>query len=88
MGQSEEEIQAAHDEETKNRIITDIFRCVLENPGSTKKDILDAVTGDTTALLHTFNELVNEGHLIKSGEGLKGSPFTYTLSPAPVAKAA
>jgi hypothetical protein len=88
IGQGVGEARAEQKEATRERILKEIFTCALNYPGRTRDEILAMVTGNTTALREAFNQVLAEEHLLRSGSGGKGDPYTYKLAEKPTNPAA
>ncbi|MFN3683282.1 MAG: AAA family ATPase [Fimbriimonadaceae bacterium] len=57
----------------------EILRAVEESPGIARSDLLDRVGGKRSVSNRALEELVREGLIVRSGDGQRGSPYTFRL---------
>lgn len=83
LGQAAEaaQLDAAH--ATSKRIEEQIIGYVATNKGCTQQSIMDGVMGKVTTKKHILRDLIDKSFLRESGAGIKGDPYTYTISETP-----
>lgn len=83
LGGTMDGIRQESAEEIRERIENDMLDFVSEHPDSTQKEIIDAVHGNGTTRHEVFKRIVESEFLLRSGEGVKGSPFRYSVPALP-----
>jgi len=83
LGASSEELERQTGDATRKRIEQDIRSYAAGNPECAQDAILNAVRGNRSLKLEVFQKLLDLGHLAKSGEGVKGAPYLYSLAELP-----
>jgi hypothetical protein len=82
IGQTTAQYAEEMSQATELRIKKAMLMFVSENPDCTQNEVYRAVRGDTTLLRKTFASLTFFGDIAESGNGKKGSPFTYRAANA------
>jgi RecA-family ATPase len=83
LGQTVEQAQQEESEATCLRIKHNIVHYIGENPGCDQQAILNAVGGKRLTKLRALQEIDDEKLVIRTGEGVKGAPYVYTVPPLP-----
>lgn len=83
LGETLEGIRQESAEEIRERIENDILAFVRENPGSTEKEAMADVHGNGTTKYEVFKRMVESGFLLRSGDGVKNSPYLYSVPVLP-----
>jgi len=86
LGQTLAEEKKRNAEKTTDRIAEKILTFFATRPNSSfEQDCFPIVEGNTAAKRRSFNSLVKDGALVKSGgTGVKGSPFVYRVAEMPM----
>ncbi len=83
LGETIDGIREVSEQNVRERIENDMIDFIHENPDSTQKEIIAAVRGNGTARYEVFSRIVEAALLVRSGEGVRGSPFLYSVPPLP-----
>ncbi len=73
--------------EIRERIENEMLDFIRENPGRMQSEIIDAVHGNGTTRREVFTRIVEADFLVQSGQGVKGSPFRYSIPSFPYMEA-
>jgi hypothetical protein len=83
LGSTMDGIRAESSETVRERIENDMLNFVRETPDSIREDILKATRGNGTTKCDVFQEMVNSEFLVRSGQGVKTSPYRYSVPELP-----
>jgi len=83
LGETTDGIREASTEHVRERIENAMLDFVRENPGSTQVEIMASVQGNGTTRHQVFSRIVEAEFLVRSGEGVKGSPYRYCVPALP-----
>lgn len=83
LGETMDGIREASAQDVRERIENAMIDFIREYPGSTQPEIIAAVRGNGTTRHEVFNRIVEAEILLRSGGGVKGSPFRYRVPPLP-----
>ena len=70
-------------ENIRDRIENNMIAFVRENPDSIREDIIKAVRGSGTTKVDVFKQIVDSEFLVRSGDGVKASPYRYRIPELP-----
>jgi hypothetical protein len=65
--------------EIRERMENETLAYIREHPEGTQAEILSAVHGNGTVRREVFDQIVESGFLARSGSGVKGAPFRYSV---------
>jgi hypothetical protein len=83
LGETTDGVREMSAETVRERIENGMLNFVRENPASIQAEILNAVHGNGTTKHDVFKRMVEDEMLLRSGEGVKGSPFLYSFPVLP-----
>jgi hypothetical protein len=83
LGQSLADADRNAEEAAESAARSEMFDIVTENPGIEHNSLLSQLGGAFKGKLSLIKEAVSDRSIVRSGRGVKGSPFTYTMTPVP-----
>ena len=64
-----------------------MWEWIATRPDSTRNDIVKGVEGRKEDVLKAINSMVDSGELTRTGKGMKGDPFLYSMGSPPLRQA-